>query len=99
MITETTPYYHINNDHEQKQQQSLILTQLSKLVHLERWKLPRPYGRLDKTLQLTMETGLCTLKTLERLKSFQGPSSAEFEWKEPEARWMIEHWPRMEKLN
>ncbi|KAG0049267.1 hypothetical protein BGZ83_005908 [Gryganskiella cystojenkinii] len=43
--------------------------------------------------------GLDLLKSLRRLKYLTGPSDKYFTWTIAEARWALEHWPRLEELS
>ncbi|KAG0049264.1 hypothetical protein BGZ83_005905 [Gryganskiella cystojenkinii] len=48
-------------------------------------------------LELTLETGLNQLRTLGRLKSLSVPDNVSI-WSEPEARWVLEHWIKIETI-
>ncbi|KAG0055695.1 hypothetical protein BGZ83_007702 [Gryganskiella cystojenkinii] len=66
----------------------------------------------ERPLQLTLKKGLDKLKTLKCLRDFSGPGGAIISrggsldpkskiclWKAEEARWAIEHWPRLETVS
>ncbi|KAG0043077.1 hypothetical protein BGZ83_011876 [Gryganskiella cystojenkinii] len=85
-----------------------ILNQLGQLVELDvldlrtvpvktsmlRKRLGEP---IEQLLSLTLAGGrLDRLAGLKRLTRLYGPSVLTAVWKVPEARWLFEHWPRLE---
>ncbi|KAG0042668.1 hypothetical protein BGZ83_000197 [Gryganskiella cystojenkinii] len=92
--------------------QSMILSRLSELkelvaldldmtnikYHPEQITIPRDEWS-KYCLHLSLERGLDALKSLRQLERFRGPCSGATSWTEAEARWMLEHWPRLREMD
>ncbi|KAG0049975.1 hypothetical protein BGZ83_005213 [Gryganskiella cystojenkinii] len=97
-----------------EQNQASVLSRIASLQRIEMLDLTSDFlldpgqeartGGIDfddpnEGLQLSLSQGLDQLRDLKRLTTLKAPSSSYVErWKEDEARWVLEHWPRMHRL-
>lgn len=90
----------------------IVFSRLSMLTKLEDLNLSTrffdtDYDRIDvnqtvhpqRCLELTLDRGLDSLKSLVRLSRLQGLHCEEAEWDVDEARWAVWYWTRLDNLS
>ncbi|KAG0036339.1 hypothetical protein BGZ83_003845 [Gryganskiella cystojenkinii] len=88
-----------------------LMKLLSQLTELETLNLTVGQETLDRypeslfwdgidpnELGLTLEQGLDSLKTLKKLRILELSTRNKFHWSDQEARWILDSWPRLEKI-
>ncbi|GJJ72328.1 hypothetical protein EMPS_04685 [Entomortierella parvispora] len=88
-----------------------FLAQVALLDRLEIWSLDFYFQRRDsydigrhrpgdRNIELSLETGLDTLKNLRNLKVFEGSVVAykKIHWQEAEVQWVLKHWVSLETI-